>query len=154
MSLVLNADVIALLEHPDTVRILATVDGQGVPHAVVKKSIHLGDDGNIHYLELLETSATNRNMVRSIWFDGTVAITLANPDGRSAQIKGRPVKAHITGPLFLHHYNRLKDIDADAELAAVWIIEPRLVLDQTFAARRDAERASHPHFAHLDRLRR
>jgi hypothetical protein len=154
MATILTAGVIALLEHPDTIRILATVDAKGVPHAVVKSSIHLGDDGNIHYLELLETSSTNRNMVQSLWFDGTVAITLANPNGRSAQIKGRPVKAHITGPLFLHHYERLKEADAEADLAAVWVIEPKLVLDQTLAVRRRAERVKHPHFVHLDRLRR
>lgn len=152
MTAVLSADIIALLQHPDTIRILATVDEDGAPHAVVKQSIHPGGDGNLHYLELLEGSATNRNMVRAIWFDKTVAITLVNPDRRSAQIKGRPVKAHITGPLFLEHYARLKESDPGAGLAAVWIIEPVLVLSQALAERREAERTRRPHFTHLDRL--
>jgi predicted pyridoxine 5'-phosphate oxidase superfamily flavin-nucleotide-binding protein len=152
MTLSLPDDVIALLDAADTVKILATVDADGTPHAVEKQSLHAADDGTIHYLERLESSATNRNLVRAIWFDATVAIALRGSDGRTVQIKGRPVKAHITGPLFQSHYVRLREREGDADLAAVWVIEPTLVADQDLARRRAAEEAAHPTFIHLDRI--
>ncbi|MBB4197806.1 hypothetical protein CCR94_11730 [Rhodoblastus sphagnicola] len=154
MTIRLDPDVADLLADTDTIKILATVGADGAPHAVVKQSIHLGEDGNIHYLERLESSVTNKNMVRSIWFNRTVAITLAHGDGRSVQIKGRPVKAHITGELFLRHYRAARAGDPEADLAAVWVIEPQTVTNQNARARREAEAALHPHFIHLDRLAR
>lgn len=154
MTATLSPDVIDLLNAADTTKVLATVDAAGVPHAVVKHSLHLGDDGNIHYLELIESSSTNRNLVRSIWFDRQVAISLIGRDGRTVQIKGRPVKIHITGPLFLEHYSRLRASDENADLAGVWVIEPDSAIDQDLATRRAAEAARHPHFIHLDRLAR
>jgi hypothetical protein len=154
MTVTLSPDVIALLNDPTTTKVLATVDAAGVPHAVVKHSLHLGNDGNIHYLELIESSSTNRNLVRSLWFDGTVAISLVGRDGRTVQIKGRPVKIHVTGPLFLEHYRQLRASDENADLAGVWVIEPDSVIDQDLATRRSAEAARHPHFIHLDRLAR
>jgi hypothetical protein len=152
MTTLLGPDATALLGDPDTTKILATTDADGAPHAVEKRSLHLGEDGNLHYLELLESSTTNKNMVRSLWFNRTVAITLVHRDGRSWQIKGRPIKAHITGDLFQRHYRALRAADPEADLAAVWVIEPKTAIDQGLVARRAAEAARHPHFIHLDRL--
>ena len=120
MSLVLSSEALSLLDDPATVKILATVDGDGAPHAVVKQSLHAGADGRrLFYLELLDTSATNRNLVGSLWYDGRVAITLAGSEGRSVQIKGRAVKNHVTGPLFLEHYRRVRDLYGDVDIAGV-----------------------------------
>ncbi|MCW2318823.1 hypothetical protein M2322_004392 [Rhodoblastus acidophilus] len=154
MTFRLTPDVSALLDDPETIKILATVGADGAPHAVAKQSLHLGEDGCLHYLELLESSTTNKNMVRSLWFDGTVAITLAHRDGRSVQIKGRPIKVHITGELFQRHYRALRLSDPEADLASVWVIEPVAVTDQNARVRREAEAVRHPHFLHLDRLAR
>lgn len=154
MSGILTEDVGALLGDARTVRILATTGPGGAPHAAVKQSLHLGGDGNIHYLERLESSITNRNLVNAIWFDRGVSLLLLGADGRSVQIEGRPVKLHVTGPLFLEHYARLADSDPDSDLAGVWVIRPESVRDQTPDVRRVAEDAAHPHFIHLDRLAR
>ncbi len=148
----LDASVIALFNDPATIKVLGTVDSNGVPHVVVKQSAHIAADGNIHYLELIESSRSNANMVRSIWFDGTVSFTAIADEAHSVQIKGKPIKAHITGPLFLQHYERLHDTHPDADLAAVWVIKPQKVIDQNPATRRAVEAAKHPHFVHLDKL--
>jgi hypothetical protein len=152
MTTTLTPDIIALLDDDTTRKVLATVDADDVPHVVEKRSLHHGGDGTIHYLELLETSTTNRNLVRSIWFGGKVAISLSGGDGRSVQIKGRPVKIHITGPLYLRHYERIRALLGDVDLAGVWVIEPDQVIDQSFAARKSREETLHPDFIHLDRL--
>lgn len=152
MPEILTPEVRDLLADSLTVKILATTDGQGHPHAVVKHSLHLGENGRLHLLELLESSSSNRNLLRALWFGGHVAISLSAPDGRSVQIKGRPVKTHITGPLFLRHYQEVRARHGDIDLAAVWEIEPDAVTDQSFGARKDVEDALHPAFIHLDRL--
>lgn len=154
MTLSLPAAAVRLLNADTTVKLLATTDAQGIPHVVAKQSLHLGTDGRIHYLEQLETSQSNRNLVRAIWFDRTVAIALIGANGENWQIKGRPVKAHVTGPLFLEHYRALRQQDPDADLAAVWVIAPAEAIDQSLCRRRQEERQRHPHFVHLDRLAR
>lgn len=153
MPVPLSPEAVSLLNDDAVIKVLVTVDADGVPHAVVKQSLHEAD-GRIRYLELFETSTTNRNLVRSIWFDGVVSVTLASPDGRSLQIKGRPVKNHISGPLFLEQYQRVRALYGDVDLAGVWEIEPDEVTDQSIAARRSQEAVRHPTFIHLDRIAR
>jgi len=152
MPVTIPAEIAALLADPATVKILATVDAEGNPHAVEKRSLHLAEDGTIHHLELLESSNTNRNLVRGIWFDGKVAIALRGSDGRNVQIKGRPIKTHITGALFQRAYAALRAQDSKSDLAAIWVIEPLEVIDQGLEARRAREDGLHPTFIHLDRL--
>ena len=152
MAVELTKEIIDLLADEDTTKVLATLDADGFPHAVVKQSLQPGEDGTIHYLELLESSRTGKNLVRSLWYDYRVAITLKGRDGRSWQIKGKPVKTHITGSLFQRHYTAVRERFGDADLAAVWVIEPEEIINETFAARREEEERKHPYFTHLDRL--
>ena len=140
MTVTLDQDVIDLLNDPATVKVLATVDGDGAPHAAIKRSLHLAGDGKLHFRELIESSATNRNLVRALWFDRAVSILLYAPDGRSVLIKGRPVKTHITGPLFQRHYQEVRARLGDVDLAAVWVIVPVSVSDQRVALRGEPPR--------------
>ena len=152
MAIQLSRNIIELIEDNNTTKVLATLDADGFPHAVVKQSLHTGEDGNLLYLELLESSLTNRNLVRSIWFNQKVSIALWGKNGQSYQIKGKPVKTHITGPLFQKHYLAVRERLGDVELAAIWVIEPEEVVDESFARRKAEEEAAHPFFRHLDRL--
>ncbi len=148
----LDPDVAGLLADPSTVKVLATADEYGIPHAVIKQSLHLGADGNLVYLELLESSRTNQNMVRSIWYNRRVAIVLKGKQGESYQIKGKPVRAIISGPVFQQHYISIRQRLGDVDLAAVWVIEPEEVIDESYVVRKAREESLHPHFQHLDRL--
>ncbi|MDR2789335.1 MAG: pyridoxamine 5'-phosphate oxidase family protein [Candidatus Accumulibacter sp.] len=152
MSIPLWAETLELLGDPDTVKVLATVDANGDPHAVVKKSLHAADDGKIHFLEILEASESSRNLTASLWFDRRVAILLFGKEGRQVQIKGKPVKYHISGHLFLDHYVKLRERLGDADLAGVWVIDPEEIIDESFSVREARHRAEHPSFIHLDRI--
>lgn len=152
MSITLSTEIADLLDSQDTAKILATVDEHGHPHAVVKKSLHRGDDGNIHLLEILESSDTGRNLLRALWFDGKVSISLLGKDNRQAQIKGKPLKCHVSGPFYQHHYVKLRERLGDVGLAAVWVIEPEEVIDASFAERQARQAAERPTLTHLDRL--
>jgi len=152
MAIHLDDAVIALLIDPATVKVLTTVDEAGTPHTVAKESLTIDSDGNLLYLEGLESSRTNRNLVRSIWFEHKVAVTLIGRDGHSYQIKGRPLRSLVSGPIFQRYYAALRARLGDVDLAAVWVIAPEEVIDETWETRRQEEGAKRPHFLHLDRL--
>lgn len=152
MAIQLAKEVIELLNDKETVKVLATTDEKGVPHAVIKQTFGVGEDGNLTYLELLESSQTNKNLVRSIWFNRKVAVTLKGKDGVSYQIKGKPVRAIISGLEFQKHYVSIRERLGDVDLASVWVIEPEEVINQSYQVRKAHEEATRPYFKHLDRL--
>jgi hypothetical protein len=152
MAIILPPEIIALLNRTDTVKVLTTVDEQGVSHCVAKDSLFVTAGGQLAHLEFFESSWTQRNLVRAIWFGGSASVLLVGTDGQSWQIKGRPVRADISGQLFREHYESLRKKFGDVDLAAVWIIEPEEIRDQSVAVRREHEEAAHPFFTHLDRL--
>lgn len=152
MSITLTRDIIDLLNDRDTIKVLATVNARGEPHAVFKQSLHVGEDGLIHSLELIETSHTAKNLVGSIWFERKLSILLRGADNRSVQIKGRVHQYQISGALFEKHYLAARERLGDVDLAGVWVIEPEEVIEQGLQARRGEEETQHPGFIHLDRI--
>lgn len=152
MSVPVNNKLAALLGKADTVKLLVTTDEKGPPHAVVKNSLQLAEKNQLIYLELLESSQTNKNMVRSIWFNRPVTVAVVGTDGSSYQISSKPVKAIVSGPLFRKYYEQIREKLGDVDLAAVWVLEPQKIVDQSFPVRRRQEEASRPYFKHLDRL--
>ncbi|HWP96085.1 MAG TPA: hypothetical protein VN426_04480 [Syntrophomonadaceae bacterium] len=152
MSIVLEQKLLDLLVDEETVKILATIDQNGAPHAVPKQSLQVDEDGRLIYLELLESSQTNKNMIASLWFNRPIAVALKGKDGASYQIKGRPQRALVAGPVFQKYYVRIREILGDVDLAAVWVIDPEQVINQNFPVRKKQEETQRPIFLHLDRL--
>ena len=141
-----------ILQSTGTVKLLITTDEQGVPHAVVKSSLQLDDANNLVYFEFLESSQTNKNMVRSIWFDRTVSVTVVGENSESYQIKGRPIKAIVSGQVFRKYYQQVQQGNSENDLAAVWLIEPQQIIEQSLPVRQRQETENRPYFKHLDRL--
>ena len=152
MATVLNKKIIALFSSDDSTKVLATVNELGYPHAATKQYIRVDEDGNLLYLELVESSPTQKNLVRSIWFDHKVSISVSDNQGQSWQIKGKPIKTLITGPIFLHHYRDVRERLGDVNLSAVWVIEPEEIINENILVRHEEEQQAHPLFRHLDRL--
>lgn len=152
MASVINDELAAIIAEKETSKVLATVGKEGIPHAVTKGSIRVNQDGNLEYWELLEGSQTNKNLVYSLWFDKKVAVTITAKDKRSFLIVGKPVKTIVAGRKFQEEYEKVQKIFADSELAAIWIIEPEQVKEETYAVRRKEETVIHPYYVHLDSL--
>jgi hypothetical protein len=150
----LPQDLKTLLEDNNAIKVLGTVNGEGVPHVIFKDSITLLEDGNLAYAEELDSSQANKNMVRSIWFDKLVSITVGKGK-KSFQVKAQPVKCAIVGPLFREFLARAKEQrGADADVQSVWIITPIDCRDQSREVRLEEERKKDPYYnIHLDRLR-
>jgi hypothetical protein len=152
MATILSKEIMALFSNNDSTKVLATVNSQGFPHAATKPFIKVNDDGNLLYLELVESSNTQKNLVSSIWFNQKVSISVSDTSGKSWQIKGRPVKTLITGPVFQYHYSDVREQLGDVDLSAVWVIEPEEVVNENIFVRHAEEEKAHPLFRHLDRL--
>jgi hypothetical protein len=142
----------ALLEDAATSASIATLDENGAPHSVPSPFLRQDGQGRLVHLELLETSSSHRNLLRSIWFEQPVSITLSGQDNRVLVITGRPYKAHVSGPLFSEYYREVRSRLGDADLAAVWLIEVLQIRDETYLIRKEQEERLHPFHLHLDRL--
>ena len=151
MAVQLEEEVVNLFKDNAAIKILATVDEQGTPHAVIKQTLHINDDGKLVYLEILESSRTNKHLLRSLWFNRKVSVAIHN-QGISYQIIGKPVNAIISGPVFQKYYSDIRKKLGDVDLATVWVIEPEEVHNQAFSVRNEQEKAAHPIFIHLDRI--
>ena len=117
---------IELINDPSAVKILSTVSKSGIPHAVVKQSIHY-EDGKIVYLERLEGSKTNKHMTYSLWFNKMVAINILSKDKSSIQIKGIPEKMLVAGSVFEKYYTSINEQDS-GDLAAVYYIKIKEII--------------------------
>ena len=127
---------------PETIKVLATLDEEGNPHVVFKASLTILDDGTIAYLEMIETSHTQKNVLRSYNFKNPVAINITNvKQNISYQIKGRPRKFVVYGPIWEQFLDQIWSVMPDVDPAGVWLIEPVEILNESFLARREEEDA-------------
>lgn len=136
----------------DSVKVLATIDRNGNPHVVAKGSITVAENGQIRYMELLESSATNKNVTYALWFDKQVAINIITKDRKSYQIKGVPVRSLIAGHEYEEFYQKAQERNPLNDLAAVYYIRPTEVIEESYPVRREQETKKHPLYVHLDRL--
>jgi hypothetical protein len=152
MTIELSMETRTALGDENTVKVLASADEKGVPHLSFKNSLRLRADGFIEYREYIESSATNRNMTRSIWFGIPVSVALLTPDKRSFLIRGRVARAIIAGREFRKHYEDVRLHPDDFDLSTVWLIDPEYERENTLAKRKAEEERAHPLLAHVDRL--
>jgi hypothetical protein len=145
-------ELVSLLKDSESVKVVTTIDDKGVPHVVVKGSLTTLDGENIAFHEGLDSSISNKNLVRSIWFNKIVAINVTKGP-ISYQIKGKPYKCLITGPVFKQFLLKARERKgSDADIAAVWIITPEEVKNESSAIRRKEEEEKRPYLnRHLDR---
>lgn len=148
----LNKEIATLIASKDTVKVLSTIDANGNPHSVVKNSLQIDNDNKLIFFELIESSISNKNVLRALWFNKNISILISSSNGDSYQIKGIPVKTLISGEEFENYYRYVKENLNNSDLAAVWIIEPVEVINQGYNARKAIEEKKHPIFKHLDQI--
>ncbi|MFD2232551.1 hypothetical protein [Phaeospirillum tilakii] len=147
-----QAGLAALLADPATVKVLAVPGPGDLPRLVPVPALQEGDQERLVLPERHESAESQRGLLRALWYDRPVALLLTHPDGRALELRARPLQAHVTGPLFLRHYQELRGREGDVGLSAVWEIAVEAGFDQSLAARDAAEAARHPGFTHLDRI--
>ncbi|HEY3491220.1 MAG TPA: hypothetical protein VGK27_14020 [Candidatus Deferrimicrobiaceae bacterium] len=150
----LPEELVNLLRDIESIKVVATLDGEGAPHAVVKGSLTTLDGETIAFNEGLETNISNKNLVRSIWFDRKVAINVTKGPV-SYQIKGKPYRYLITGSIFKQFLLKARERRGPtADIAGVWIVTPEEVRNESPGFRRkQAEEERGQFHSHLDLLR-
>lgn len=149
---VISDELKQIISDPETLKVLGSIDKNGVPHVVFKGSLHVNEDGNLEYYELLESAQSNKNLVHSIWFDKKVAFNILSSDKKSFEIVGRPLKSITAGKEFEKAYVAVRDKYGDVDLGAIWIIEPEQIKNESFAVRKAEQEEQYPILKHLDRL--
>ncbi|MBR6222925.1 MAG: pyridoxamine 5'-phosphate oxidase family protein [Lachnospiraceae bacterium] len=152
MADIISKELKDIIADPNTLKVLATVDKNGVPHVVFKGSFHVNEEGNLVFYEVLESAQSNKNLVHSIWFDKKVAINILSADKQSFEIVGKPLKSITAGREFEKTYIALRESKGDIDLAAIWIIEPEQIKNETFSVRVSEDEEKYPILKHLDRL--
>ncbi|NTW84273.1 MAG: pyridoxamine 5'-phosphate oxidase family protein [Chlorobiaceae bacterium] len=150
----LPEELIELINDPAAVKLVGTVDAEGTPHLVVKGTLTTLDGEHIVFAEGYEGTKSNKNLVRSIWFDGKVSINVTKGIS-SYQIKGRPYKYLITGSVFRTLLDRAREKRGpEADIAGVWVIVPEEVRNESPGVRAREVIGERGHFhQHLDLLR-
>jgi hypothetical protein len=151
MSVKIDKALAAIINEPETLKVLATIDKNGEPHVVYKGSIHADDNGKLSFLELLESSRSNQNLVHSIWFDKKIAINVLDKDKNSYEIIGKPIRCITCGREFEQAYESVRAKLGDVDLSAIWQVEPVKITNETYRVRLREEEENFPIIRHLDR---
>ncbi|MDR2033836.1 MAG: hypothetical protein LBP89_04310 [Helicobacteraceae bacterium] len=133
------------------IRVLTTLDENGAPHPVCKGSLRWNGE-TIESWEILESSETNRNLTRAIWFDKPIAILLITSDKKAYKFSVKVSRNIIAGKAFTREYEAAQKRFNGRGIAGVWRYEIVSVKDETPAARIDEEQRARPYFTHLDQL--
>ena len=151
MSSVLSEEIVALINDPESEKVLGTVGPDGEPHVVFKGSLRANKEGLLEFYELIETSITNRNLVYSLWFNKIVTVNIRRGK-ESIQIKTIAERVLTAGAEYEAVYSKLREDGRDIDLSGIWKLEPKEIRIQTFETRWEEEDAAHPILRHLDRL--
>jgi hypothetical protein len=152
MSINIDRELSQKINDSSTIKALATVGKDGVPHVVYKGSISVDEEGKIRFYELIESSRNGQNLVHSIWFDKKVAINILTSEGKSYEIIGRPTKSVTCGKSFELVYKKLRDKLGDVDLSAIWTVEPDEIREETYLVRKQEDEEKYPITKHLDRF--
>ena len=140
-------EVVDALQDPETIKALTTTDKEGCPHTVYKFSITVMEDGGIGYVEMIERSRTYKNMLHNHWDKKNVAISIFNPkSGLAYQIKGIPTHCLTEGAIWDKFRDECWKQMPDAEPAAVWLIEPDEIMDESYEGRLKEESKRIPQY--------
>ena len=150
MAIEIPEEVRDIINNPESIKVLTTISRDGVPHAVFKGSLKAREGNVLEYLEFIESSQTNKNMVYSIWFNKTVAIAVLFGD-KSFQLKGKVQRAIIAGAEFESRYKEIQK-ERNIDLSTVYLIDVEEIREESFEKRRTEELEQHPILQHLDLL--
>jgi hypothetical protein len=157
MNILKESRLMSLIRDESSIKIISAADRNGAVHSAVKQSLHVDDDGNLRYFELLEHSETGKALTYSLWFERQVSVLivkLSDPGpGQSFEIRGTPIRALITGKEFEAAYRSVRGAFGEkADLSAILVIRPDEIRDPGYEIQRERHDAMHPFAVHLDRL--
>lgn len=150
----IDKKLIDFINNKETIKIVASVGKAGIVDSEVKPSLYFKEDGTVEFLEYLESSDTNRNLIHSLWFEHNVSILAIGRDNEVFELRGIPVKAVVSGSYFEKKYiETQQEFDGKLDLSTIWIVKIEEIINKNVFERYEKERKDYPIIAHLDRLR-
>lgn len=150
---VISEELKEKIQAEGTVRTVSVIGPDGRPHVFFRRSVHVGENGEIDFYEIAETSEENRSLVYSIWNDKPVAIGILTAEGESFEIEGEVSRAIVAGAEYEEAYRHVRE-QGFRDLAAIWRIEPVRIRESTVTKIAEKEQKEHPLFLHLDSIAR
>lgn len=152
---IISEDVKKIINNPASLKVVATVSRDGIPHAALKGSLHVEEDQLVFY-DFIQSSQVNKNLVNAIWFGGKVAVNVYHENGQeklSYLITGKPAKCITAGREFEALYVSFQEkYGKEMDLSAIWYIEPESIRDESLFSRKAEEEEKFPYIKHIDRL--
>ena len=145
-------DIKDIINNPNTIKVVETVNVHGIPHAAIKQSLHVDDEGNVEYVELFESSKSYKNITRSLWYNKKVSILIYDGADKSYEIIGKPVKILVSGKKYEKIYTEILK-KKGFDIAAVITVVPEDVENQGSQGKFSEQEKSKIFFKHLDRLK-
>lgn len=139
----LSEGMLSIINNKDAIKIVATVNKEGEPHAVVNGSLSALDEETLAIPSIMDCQSQNhRNLMWSLWFNKKISIQVYHPGtGASFQIKGTPYRyiMQYQDPIF-RRFCELIRTDYHTSLGGVFLIRPESCREQTLSARLKEER--------------
>ncbi|MCL1967157.1 MAG: hypothetical protein FWF67_04680 [Fibromonadales bacterium] len=134
-----------------SLKIVSTLNENGTIHSAPKGSLKVNEAGQLEYVEVLESSSSYKNVVRSLWFDKKVTVLVIGVDKRSYEITGNIKRILTSGRHFENAYKAILE-KRGFGIAAVIQIDVESVADLDISKGIERQKREHFFFTHLDRL--
>jgi len=134
-----------------SLKIVSTLNENGSIHSVPKGTLKVNASGQLEYAEVLESSSSYKNVVRSLWFDKKVTVLVIGADKRSYEITGNIKRILTCGRYFEDAYKAFLEKRGHG-IAAVIQIDIESVINSDISKRFERQEQEHFFFTHLDRL--
>jgi hypothetical protein len=152
MGNVLSNEAVNLIRSERSIKILATGDEAGSPHAVRREDFLVLDDGTIVFAEWRESSYTNRNLVHAIWNDKKVSLLVFDENGISVAIDAKPVRFDFFSDLYQKQFEKAREKHGDnIDVTGLWYLKPISARDEDAELLKKEEEELHPYFRYLDK---
>lgn len=144
-------DIKSIVNDPKTLKVVGTVGVNGNPHTAVKQSLHINEEGNIEYIELLESSESYKNITGSIWFDKKVSVLVYGENKENYEILGTVDHILVAGRDYEAAYTKALE-EKGYDIAAVITIIPEQVDNKSPKDKFEEQENTRLFYKHLDRL--
>jgi len=134
-----------------SLKIVSALNENGTIHSAPKGSLKVNASGQLEYIEVLESSSSYKNVIRSLWFDKKVTVLVISADKRTYEIIGNVKRILTSGRYFEDAYNSFLE-KRGRGIAAVIQIEVESINDLDISKRIERQEREHFFFTHLDRL--
>jgi len=141
-------DVVA---DPNSVKVVSALNDDGTIHSAPKGTLTVNAAGQLEYWEVLESSASYRNVVRCIWFDKKVTVLVIGSDKKTFEIVGTVKRILTAGRQFEDAYNAFLERRGRG-IAAIIQIDIESITDLAISRGIERQEREHFFFTHLDRL--